>query len=114
MAGAAPAGESYDLGLAVREGDLPDSAGAFLQVSLVITVLATLLAAALGLIMAVIRYSKVPVLSPATSGFLQFIRAADPGPAFFVYYVLPDIGVLITAIDHRRARAGRPLRELLC
>jgi polar amino acid transport system permease protein len=72
---------------------------AFLQVSLVITVLATLLAAALGLIMAVVRYSKVPVLSPATSGFLQFIRATPiPVQLFFVYYVLPDIGVLISAI----------------
>jgi polar amino acid transport system permease protein len=72
---------------------------AFLQVSLVITVLATLLAATLGLVMAVIRYSKVPVLSPTTSGFLQFIRGTPiPVQLFFVYYVLPDIGVLITAI----------------
>jgi polar amino acid transport system permease protein len=70
---------------------------AFLQVSLVITVLATLLAAALGLVMAVIRYSKVPVVS--TSGFLQFIRATPiPVQLFFVFYVLPDMGVLISAV----------------
>ena len=78
---------------------LPRLLKAFLQYTLVITVLATLLAAALGLVMAVIRYSKVPVVSPTTSGFLQFIRATPiPVQLFFVYYVLPDMGVLVGAV----------------
>jgi polar amino acid transport system permease protein len=78
---------------------LPRLLKAFLQYTLVITVLATLLAAALGLVMAVIRYSKVPVLSQITSGFLQFIRATPiPVQLFFVYYVLPDMGVLVGAV----------------
>jgi polar amino acid transport system permease protein len=78
---------------------LPRLLIAFLRYTLVITVLATLLAAALGLVMAVIRYSKVPVLSPVTSGFLQFIRATPiPVQLFFVYYVLPDMGLLISAV----------------
>jgi polar amino acid transport system permease protein len=78
---------------------LPRLLIAFVQYTLVITVLATLLAAVLGLVMAVIRYSKVPVLSPVTSGFLQFIRATPiPVQLFFVFYVLPDMGVLIGAM----------------
>ena len=85
---------------AVRAGDLADVCSTpSCSYTLVITVLATLLAAVLGLVMAVIRYSKVPVLSPVTTGFLQFIRATPiPVQLFFVYYVLPDMGVLIGAV----------------
>ncbi len=78
---------------------LPDLLHAFFRYTLVITVLATLLAAVLGLVMAVIRYQRVPVASPAVSGLLQFIRATPiPIQLFFVYYLLPDYGVLIGAV----------------
>jgi polar amino acid transport system permease protein len=78
---------------------LPDILNAFLRYTLLITVLATLLAAVLGLLMAVIRYTRVPVASPVISGLLQFVRATPiPIQLFFVYYVLPDIGILVGAV----------------
>jgi polar amino acid transport system permease protein len=79
---------------------LPDLLHAFLRYTLVITVLATLLAAVLGLVMAVVRYVKVPVLSQVTTGFVQFIRATPiPIQLFFVYYVLPDYDIRLSAIS---------------
>jgi polar amino acid transport system permease protein len=78
---------------------LPDLLHAFLRYTLVITVLATIIAAALGLVMAVIRYLKVPVLAQVTTGFVQFIRATPiPIQLFFVYYVLPDVGIRVGAV----------------
>lgn len=77
----------------------PDLLHAFLRYTLVITVLATLIAAVLGLVMAVIRYLKVPVLAHVTSGLVQFIRATPiPIQLFFVYYVLPDVGITVGAV----------------
>jgi len=78
---------------------LPDLLHAFIRYTLVITVLATLIAAVLGLVMAVIRYLKVPVLAQVTSGLVQFIRATPiPIQLFFVYYVLPDVGITVGAV----------------
>ena len=78
---------------------LPDLLHAFIRYTLVITVLATLIAAVLGLAMAVIRYLKVPVLAQVTSGLVQFIRATPiPIQLFFVYYVLPDVGITVGAV----------------
>lgn len=78
---------------------LPDILHAFLRYTLLITALATLVAAVLGLVLAVIRYSKIPVLSPATTGFVQFTRATPiPIQLFLVYYLLPDYGILIGAV----------------
>ena len=75
---------------------LPDIVHAFLRYTLVITALATLLAAVLGLVFAVIRYLKIPALSQVTTGFVQFTRATPiPIQLFFVYYLLPDYGILI-------------------
>ncbi len=78
---------------------LPDLLHAFLRYTLVITVLATIIAAVLGLVMAVFRYAKVPVLSQVTTGFVQFTRATPiPIQLFFVYYMLPDMGITIGAV----------------
>jgi polar amino acid transport system permease protein len=78
---------------------LPDILHAFLRYTLVITVLATLIAAVLGLAMAVIRYTRIPVLSQLTTAFLQFTRATPiPVQLFLVYYLLPDYGVTIGAV----------------
>ncbi|MFL6134630.1 MAG: ectoine/hydroxyectoine ABC transporter permease subunit EhuD [Nocardioidaceae bacterium] len=78
---------------------LPDLLHAFLRYTLVITVLATLVAAVLGLLFAVVRYLKVPVLAQVTTGFVQFTRATPiPVQLFFVYYLLPDYGLTIDAV----------------
>jgi len=78
---------------------LPDILEAFLRYTLVITALATLLAAVLGMVFAVIRYVRIPVLSPVTTGFVQFTRATPiPVQLFFVYYLLPDYGITIGAV----------------
>ncbi len=78
---------------------LPDILHAFLRYTLFITVLATLVAAVLGLLLAVIRYSKIPVVSHVTTGFVQFTRATPiPIQLFLVYYLLPDYGILIGAV----------------
>jgi polar amino acid transport system permease protein len=87
----------WDMGFAVDV--LPDILQAFLRYTLVITVLATLLAAVLGLVMAVIRYARVPVLAPVTTGVVQFIRATPiPIQLFFVYYVLPNYEIRLSAV----------------
>jgi polar amino acid transport system permease protein len=78
---------------------LPDILHAFLRYTLVITALATVIAAILGLVLAMIRYSRVPVLAQVATGFVQFIRATPiPIQLFFVYYVLPDWGITISAV----------------
>jgi polar amino acid transport system permease protein len=78
---------------------LPDILHAFLRYTLVITALATLVAAVLGLVFAVIRYTRIPILSPVTTGFVQFTRATPiPIQLFFVYYLLPDYGITIGAV----------------
>lgn len=78
---------------------LPDILHAFLRYTLVITALATLLAAVLGLVFAVIRYARIPVLSQVTTGFVQFTRATPiPIQLFFVFYLLPDYGITISAV----------------
>jgi polar amino acid transport system permease protein len=78
---------------------LPDLLYAFLRYTLVITALATLLAAVLGLAFAVVRHSRVPVVSHLVSGFVQFVRATPiPIQLFFVYYVLPEVGIRVGAV----------------
>jgi polar amino acid transport system permease protein len=78
---------------------LPRLLEAFVRYTLLITVLATAIAAVLGLVVAVVRYSRIPVLSHVTSGLVQFIRATPiPIQLFFVYYVLPEVGIRIGAV----------------
>lgn len=78
---------------------LPTLVEAFLRYTLVITVISTAIAAVLGLAVAVIRYTKVPVLSKVVTGTMHFIRATPiPIQLFFVYYLLPEVGVTIGAM----------------
>ena len=70
---------------------------AFLQYTLVVTVLASALAATLGLVFAVIRGAHVPVLAPLTSAFIEFVRSTPiPIQLFFLFYVMPDLGLTLS------------------
>ena len=76
----------------------PDLLEAFLRYTLVITVLGSVLAAVVGLLFAVIRYLRIPVLAPVTTAFLEFVRSTPiPVQLFFLFYVLPDYGITADA-----------------
>jgi polar amino acid transport system permease protein len=77
----------------------PDILEAFLRYTLVATVLASLLAAALGLVFAVIRRTRVPVLAPLTTAFIEFVRSTPiPIQLFFMFYVLPQAGLRLSGL----------------
>ncbi len=68
---------------------------AFLQYTLVATVLGSALALVLGLVFAIIRRVRVPLLSQLTTAFIEFVRSTPiPIQLFFMYYALPVIPVV--------------------
>src|SRR5919109_1801279 len=70
---------------------------AFLRYTLLVTVLASALAATLGLVFAVIRGAHVPVLAPLTAAFIEFVRSTPiPIQLFFLFYVMPSIGLTLS------------------
>jgi polar amino acid transport system permease protein len=72
---------------------------AFLRYTLVVTILASALAAALGLVFAVIRGAHVPVLGPLTTAFIEFVRGTPvPIQLFLLFYVLPDLGLTLSGV----------------
>src|SRR5919201_4333555 len=75
---------------------LPDLLKAFARYTLVATVLGTALAAALGLVFAIIRRARVPVLAPLVTAFIEFVRNTPViVQLFFLFYVLPGFGVTL-------------------
>lgn len=80
----------WDYALAV----LPDLLEHFFRYTLVLTILGTIVAAALGLMFAVIRWVKVPVLSQALWLVIEFVRSTPLLiQLFFLFYALPNFGV---------------------
>jgi polar amino acid transport system permease protein len=76
----------------------PDILEAFVKYTLTVTILSSVIAAVVGLLFAIIRFLHVPVLSQVTTGFLEFVRSTPvPVQLFFVFYVLPDYGILVGA-----------------
>src|SRR5919198_1728171 len=70
---------------------------AFLRYTLLVTVLASALAATLGLLFAVIRGAHVPVLAPLTGAFIEFVRSTPiPIQLFFLFYVMPSVGLTLS------------------
>jgi len=68
----------------------------------IITVQATLLgfvlAATLGLLLAILRMSKSPWVALPTAGFVEFIRSTPLLiQIFFIYFVFPEFGVTLDA-----------------
>jgi len=77
----------------------PDILDAFLRYTLVVTALASALAAVLGLVFAVIRGANVPVLGPLTTAFVEFVRGTPiPIQLFFLFYVLPEAGLTLSGL----------------
>jgi polar amino acid transport system permease protein len=76
----------------------PDILEAFFKYTLVVTFLSSIVAAVVGLLFAIIRFLHVPVLSQLVTGFLEFVRSTPiPVQLFFLFYVLPDYGILVGA-----------------
>ncbi|MDQ4085360.1 MAG: ectoine/hydroxyectoine ABC transporter permease subunit EhuD [Actinomycetota bacterium] len=79
---------------------LPKLLAAFFQATLVLTVLGTIIGASLGLVFALIRWTKVPVLSQLTWAFIEFVRSTPVViQLFFLFYALPDYGVLLSPMQ---------------
>jgi polar amino acid transport system permease protein len=78
---------------------LPELLTAFVRYTLVATVLGTALAAVLGLAFAIIRRTHIPVLTPLTSAFVEFVRSTPLlVQLFFLFFVLPEFGVTLPAL----------------
>src|SRR5919108_1946437 len=72
---------------------------AFPRYTLVVTVLASALAATLGLVFAVIRRAHVPVPAPLTAAFIEFVRSTPiPIQLFFLFYVMPSVGLTLSGL----------------
>lgn len=69
----------------------------FVQFTLVLTVLGTVVAAILGLVFAIIRWTRVPVLSQLVWAFIEFIRSTPLLiQLFFLFYALPNFGITLS------------------
>ncbi|MDN5857880.1 MAG: ABC transporter permease subunit, partial [Pseudonocardia sp.] len=72
---------------------LPTLLVAFVQYTLLATVLGSLLGASLGLVFAVVRRSGLPVLTQLLTVFIEVVRSTPiPLQLFAVFYVLPLVG----------------------
>ncbi|MDT7658559.1 MAG: polar amino acid transport system permease protein [Pseudonocardiales bacterium] len=70
-----------------------------LLVTLEITVLGSLVALVLGLVIAVVRRAKVPVLDQVLWAVVEFIRSTPLlVQVFFLYFALPRFGVTLSAL----------------
>jgi polar amino acid transport system permease protein len=77
----------------------PEIFEAFLRFTLVATVLGSALAAVLGLVFAIIRRVRVPVLAPVTTVFIEFVRSTPiPIQLFVMFYVLPTYGITMSGM----------------
>jgi polar amino acid transport system permease protein len=70
-----------------------------LLVTLEITVLGSVVALALGLVIAVVRRAKVPVLDQVLWAVVEFIRSTPLlVQVFFLYFALPRFGITLSAL----------------
>ena len=74
-----------------------------LRVTVEVTLIGSLIAIVLGLALAMVRYTRVPVACQLASAFVQFIRGTPLlVQIYFLYYVLPKYGLryspLVTGI----------------
>ena len=79
---------------------VPGLLRAFFTATLVLTILGSVLGASLGLIFALVRWTRIPVLSQATWAFIEFIRSTPLViQLFFVFYALPGFGILLSPMQ---------------
>jgi polar amino acid transport system permease protein len=70
-----------------------------LLVTVEITLAGSAIAMLLGLVIAVLRFSKVPVVSQVVGGLVQFVRGTPLlVQAFFLFYVFPTYGLTLSAL----------------
>lgn len=70
-----------------------------LLVTLEITALASVVALLLGLVIAVLRQLRVPVLDQLLRAFVEFVRSTPLlVQVFFLFFVLPKFGVTLSAL----------------
>lgn len=70
-----------------------------LWITVQITLIGMAIALVLGLAVAIVRFSKIPVLSRIFGFYLQFVRGTPLlVQAYFAYYVLPNFGVQFSAL----------------
>lgn len=63
------------------------------------TILGFLLAAILGLLLAILRMAKSPWVALPTAGFVEFIRSTPLLiQIFFVFFVFPEFGIVLSAM----------------
>ncbi|WP_298180863.1 ectoine/hydroxyectoine ABC transporter permease subunit EhuD [Saccharomonospora sp.] len=76
---------------------LPELLQHFVQYTLVATVLGIAVAAVLGLVFAIIRQLRIPILAQATTAFIEFIRSTPLLiQLFFLFYALPGLGLTLS------------------
>ncbi len=79
---------------------LPDLLLAFFKYTLVATVLGTILAAILGLLFAIIKYNRMPVVSQIITFVVAYIRSTPLLiQLFFLFYALPQLGVTLSPMQ---------------
>ncbi|MPZ82938.1 MAG: ectoine/hydroxyectoine ABC transporter permease subunit EhuD [Actinophytocola sp.] len=77
----------------------PDIVGQGLLVTIQVTVLASIVAYVLGLGLALLRRSRLRVVSRVTWAFIEFIRSTPLiVQVFFMFFVLPDLGLKFDAV----------------
>ena len=76
-----------------------------LYITLIVAFISIILSFLIGCIIGVIRYSKVPILSPIMFVFVELIRNLPLLLIiFFIRFALPEVGIkmgLITAADRK-------------
>jgi len=78
---------------------VPGLLQAFFTVTLLLTVAGSIVGASVGLVFAMIRWTRIPVLSQVTWAFIEFVRSTPVViQLFFLYYALPDYGLLLSPI----------------
>ncbi|WP_337997251.1 amino acid ABC transporter permease [Oleispirillum naphthae] len=71
-----------------------------LWLTILVTVLALILASALGLLWALLRTSGIPALATPTRILIEFLRGIPILVVlFYIYFVMPDIGIDLTALQ---------------
>jgi polar amino acid transport system permease protein len=72
----------------------PTILGAFLRVTLGVTVAAAAVAIVLGLVLALLRRSRLRWVSQSAFGLVEFVRSTPiPIQLFLVYFGLPEVGI---------------------
>ncbi|MGI9000180.1 MAG: ectoine/hydroxyectoine ABC transporter permease subunit EhuD [Pseudonocardia sp.] len=70
-----------------------------LRVTVLATLLGSVLAFALGLVFAVVRRNRVPVLNQLVWGFVELWRSTPLlVQAYLIFFVLPDVGVTLSPL----------------